>query len=177
MTRGQAGVAVVVLVLISLTATGAAMAQQVYRFVDESGRVVFSDQPPPSGVDAEEVAVPETETAASGAEAGERMERMLSVTDKLQQDRIARETERQAAQAAAVQAREPPPVEPAEDDDDGGGWYPVYGPGYGWGPGWPGYGPPHHRPPRPPWHRPPEWSPEMPPPPRMRFNPPAGIQR
>ena len=50
--------------LVALLVSGPALAQQIYRSVDENGNVVFSDQPPLPGQTAERVELGELNTAA-----------------------------------------------------------------------------------------------------------------
>ena len=50
--------------LLAYLVSGSAAAQPIYRSVDESGNVVFSDQPPPPGQEAEEVKLGDLNTAA-----------------------------------------------------------------------------------------------------------------
>ncbi|KGE03893.1 DUF4124 domain-containing protein [Pseudohaliea rubra] len=50
--------------LLAYLVSGSALAQQIYRSVDENGNVVFSDQPPAPGQDAEQVELGEMNTAA-----------------------------------------------------------------------------------------------------------------
>jgi hypothetical protein len=59
-------------VVMFLFSSGA-LAGQVYRSVDEEGRVTYSDKPPPSAADVEEV---EVQPAPSGARQREGMERV-----------------------------------------------------------------------------------------------------
>ena len=51
-------------VVIAWVVSGPALAQQIYRSVDESGNVVFSDQPPAPGQSAEQVELGELNTTA-----------------------------------------------------------------------------------------------------------------
>lgn len=51
-------------VLVAHAVCGAALAQQIYRSLDENGNVVFSDQPPPPGQEGEPVKLRELNTAA-----------------------------------------------------------------------------------------------------------------
>lgn len=53
--------------LVAYSVSGSALAQQIYRSVDEHGNVVFSDQPPPPGQQGEQVELGELNTAAPPA--------------------------------------------------------------------------------------------------------------
>jgi hypothetical protein len=50
--------------LLACAVSGSALAQQIYRSLDENGNVVFSDQPPPPGQEGEPVKLRELNTAA-----------------------------------------------------------------------------------------------------------------
>jgi hypothetical protein len=50
-------------VVFACVVSGSALAQQIYRSVDESGNVVFSDQPPAPGQEGEQVELGELNTA------------------------------------------------------------------------------------------------------------------
>lgn len=50
--------------LVAHAVCGSALAQPIYRSVDENGNVVFSDQPPPPGQKGEQVELGELNTAA-----------------------------------------------------------------------------------------------------------------
>ena len=166
-------------VLGLLLAATSALGQQVYRFVDESGRVVFTDKPP-EGSAAEAIPLPEHPGSGQGGSesVAERIDRLMDVADQLQADRLAREQKREADRRAARAAEPPPPPEPPEAGGVSiGTWYPgpirpvrpwwPWVPGYGPGPGYPP--PPHPGYPPPPGHKP---GPEMPGPPPL--SPPGG---
>ena len=51
-------------IVLALLVSVPALAQKIYRTVDENGNVVFSDQPPPQGQAAEQVELGELNTAA-----------------------------------------------------------------------------------------------------------------
>lgn len=157
-----------------LLAANCAFGQQVYRFVDEFGRVVFTDRPP-EGREAEAVPLspPAPLQERGGEGVAERVDRLMGVADQLQADRLAREEQRAAARRAPA-AEQPPPAEPMETAGVTTGiWYPgPLRPPRPWWPWVPGYPPAHHpgHPPRPPVHAP--GGPEMLPPPPAR--PPSG---
>ncbi|HBO12061.1 MAG TPA: DUF4124 domain-containing protein, partial [Halieaceae bacterium] len=50
-------------VVFACIVSGAALAQQIYRSVDEHGNVVFSDQPPAPGQEGEQVELGDLNTA------------------------------------------------------------------------------------------------------------------
>ncbi len=141
------------LFLLLLLTAAVAQAQTVYRSVDESGVVSFSDTPPAGEQEAEEltidVAPPQDPDAYS-----QRLEDMRETTDRMAEDRRAREKHR--AELKEIAARDAPQQQSYPPDlvdqystswSTGGGYY--YRPGI---PPWrPGYRPK----PEPPIHRPP----------------------
>lgn len=154
-----------VLAVVAILGCGAALAQEVYRYLDETGRPVFTDQPPQDR-EAERVELPRPDSAAEG-DAKQRLERINETASLLREDREAREARRDElrrdaarrtheeamAEAAAEAAREPRVVT--------GGWYPAWRPGFGHWPGWHPWRPPGHLPGHPPAWRPPH-RPELP---------------
>jgi hypothetical protein len=117
-------------VFITLMATSALAAEQVYRSVDEDGVASFTDYPVPG---AEPIDVNPVPANADRAKASAAMiEQQLSVAKALEDSRLARrkaETERAAARAAS----QPQTIYYPVERNTGGYW------------GWPGYGyrPPH----------------------------------
>ncbi|WP_165954240.1 DUF4124 domain-containing protein [Seongchinamella unica] len=139
--------------LIPALFLGVAMAhaQTVYRTVDDSGVVSFSDTPPTGDEDVEALAIevvpPQDPEAYS-----QRLEDMRKTTDRMAEDRRAREKHRAelreiAAREAPRQSYQPDLVDHYRSVWSGTGGY-YYRPGR---PPWrPGHGPPPvHRPPGP----------------------------
>lgn len=143
------------LLLLSLPAVCGA--QEVYRFNDESGAPVFTDQPPPPETNAEQITLPDQGQPANPEE---RLERINETATMLRDDREARQEHRdKQRQAARDERRAREAAEAASEPviiQSGGGWYRPGRPGYGhkpgWGPGYPPGGPQYH--PRPPYYRP-----------------------
>ena len=157
------------LAIVAMSGMGSPAAQDVYRYIDEAGRPVFTDQPP-AGREVERLELPPP--AAAGSDPEQRLERITETATLLKEDRLAREARRDElrresarraheaamAQAAVDAAREPRPVS--------GGGYPAWKPAFGRWPGWhPGLRPPGHFPGHFPGHLPtwppsrPEWRP------------------
>ena len=106
--------AVIILVLLVMIASTAALAGEIYHWVDENGVQNFSQRPPDgkvSGVSQMNLVdtTPEDydpDEDRYGVE--EQAERMAALREKMEQEREdARERERNAAQQQAVQYREP----------------------------------------------------------------------
>jgi hypothetical protein len=86
---------------IALLSAGPAAAE-VYRWVDEAGKVHFGDRPPDAG--AETLDLPDASVQTDiGADRAERRERVLEV---LQQDRLEKQRQREAAAAASAERAE-----------------------------------------------------------------------
>ena len=142
--------------LIPMLFLGVAMAhaQTVYRTVDESGVVSFSDTPPAGEEAVEELAIEVTPPQDPEAYS-QRLEDMRETTDRMAEDRRAREKHR--AEMREIAARQAPVQQTFQPDlvdqystvwsGSSGYYYPTGRP-----PWRPGYRPPVHRPPV---HRPP----------------------
>jgi hypothetical protein len=100
-------------VVMFLFSSGA-LAGQVYRSVDEEGRVTYSDKPPPSAADVEEVEVQPAPSGARQREGMERVRRMESQADELGEAR-ARRTPPQPEQKPAEEVQ---PTEVIQTYDD-----------------------------------------------------------
>ena len=126
-----------------------AVAETVFRSVDEHGVVTFSDTPPDGDADVESITI-DTPEAQSPEAARQRLEDMRETTDRMAADR--REREKHRAEMRELQARSQPPAQtgyaPDYYDD-----YPLYSGGradrrryygggsyYGGTPWRPGYG-------------------------------------
>ena len=72
----------VFILAICLYSTGA-VAEKIYRSVDQQGEVTFSDEPPPNAMDVEQVEVQPAPTEAERRESVEQMKRMESQADEL----------------------------------------------------------------------------------------------
>lgn len=153
----------IILLVCSLAPGWNLSAQEVYKYTDETGQTVFTDQAP-TRVEVEPVILSdETPDEVSAARIRERTERLKETADQLEEDRVAREREREELRAEAQSTA--PPVEPAHEENDQdagwypGAWYPGYGPPSGWWParppGPPPGPPPGHHPGHPPGGHPP----------------------
>ncbi len=81
--------------LASLSANG----QTVYKSVDANGNIVYSDQPVEDTLLIETLNLPSTSSDATAQQQSDvRIEQMANVTERLKQDREARESARRAAQ-------------------------------------------------------------------------------
>lgn len=160
------------LAVVAILGCGAAAGQDVYHYVDEAGRPVFTDQPP-QGQEAERLDLPSPGDA--GGDPERRLQRIRETATLLREDREAREARRdglrrESARRAHEEAMEKAVADAAREPRVvSGGWYPAWGPGYGRWPGWqPWFRPPGHVP------RPPAWRP----PHRPEFqSPPGGVLR
>ena len=155
-----------ILILIALAFSPVALGEQatVYRTVDESGVVSFSDIPPDDGAPTERLQI-DAPTPSSTDEYVENLEAMRETTDRMAEDRRAREKHRAEMRELAArteayeQSQQPQVIEYDNYLPTYAGGY--YRPGHGHGrPPWrPGYRPrpeqPIARPPqRPPNTRP-----------------------
>ena len=103
-----------------LLAAGTA-AGQVYKSLDEKGRVIYSDRPVPDAVSTEPVEIEEGPTEEQVREAEERAGQVVSRSREVDAERAAQQEARRQAEAA----EKPKPVEQVESDGSGG-WYPAY---------------------------------------------------
>jgi hypothetical protein len=128
---------------VSLLCTIPALAETVFRSVDENGVVTFSDTPPDGDAEVESITI-DTPEAQSPEAARQRLEDMRETTDRMAADR--REREKHRAEMRELQARTQPQSQngqvPYYSD-----YYPVYSGGridrrryYGGTPWRPGYG-------------------------------------
>lgn len=138
--------------MLSIALAGAFPAQgaTVYRTVDAGGKVSFSDTPPPPGSATEVIEMRDTH-AGPDPEAAERLEQMRATTDRLREDRLAREQERALPPAPAYPGYPEPAQEDSARRDEAQPWLLPYYPPYR---RWHGGG--DHRP----WPRPPYAEPE-----------------
>jgi hypothetical protein len=91
------------------------VAEKIYRSVDKHGEVTFSDEPPPTAVDVEQVEVQPAPTEAQHRESVERMKRMDSQADEMGEARAAR-TPQQPVQTPVEEVQ---PTEVIQNYDDG----------------------------------------------------------
>ena len=73
---------IVFILAVCLFSTGA-VAEKIYRSVDEKGEVTFSDEPPPTAVDIEQVEVQPAPTESEHRESVERVKRMESQANEM----------------------------------------------------------------------------------------------
>jgi len=134
----------------------AAQAQStVYKTVDEGGVVSFSDTPPTGVAEAE---VEQLEIQAPAAQPGDEyrqnLEAMRETTDRMAEDRRAREKHRAEMRElqARTEAHQQPPPGPTQDFSS---YSRVWGGGAYYRPGYPPWRPGHRPRPEPPIVRPP----------------------
>ncbi len=143
------------LALIGCLALPAALADSVYKTRDADGTIRYSDRPPAGAVLLDVIPLPaprsEEEQAAQREAAEQRRQHRLETTERLREDRLAREAARTPPPPAPPAA--PPPVVIVERNVRATPWLVPWSPLH-----------PHHRPPynRPPHHRPPAQRPEAP---------------
>lgn len=111
-----------VLVLLSFAGAGLislplpAVSAPVYQWKDASGQTVYSDQPPPAGVTAEQLTMPAAPSAADVEASQQRTKAMQQQSEQLDAER--RQREQRAAEAAkqtASQQAEEPEDEPEQN--------------------------------------------------------------
>ena len=73
----------VVFILAVCLFSNGAVAEKIYRSVDEKGEVTFSDEPPPTAVDIEQVEVQPAPTESEHRESVERVKRMESQANEM----------------------------------------------------------------------------------------------
>jgi len=73
----------VVFILAVCLFSNGAVAEKIYRSVDEKGEVTFSDEPPPAAVDVEQIEVQPAPTEAEHRESVERVQRMESQANEM----------------------------------------------------------------------------------------------
>ncbi|MBK9468917.1 MAG: DUF4124 domain-containing protein [Pseudomonadales bacterium] len=126
---------------IALAAAVPALGATVYRTVDAEGRVSFSDTPPPPGSTAEVIKMRDTH-AGPDPEAAERLQQMRETTDRLREDRLAREQERALPPAPAYPGYPEQAQEERARHDETQRWLlPYYPPYRRWPPCGGGHGP------------------------------------
>ena len=135
------------LLAIALAGSLPALGATVYKTVDADGKVSFSDTPPPAGSATEVIETRDT-YASPDPDAAERLQQMRETTDRLRDDRLAREQERAPPPAPAYPGY-PEQEDSAQRDDDEDRWLLPYYPPYR---RWHGGG--HRPPPRPPYAEP-----------------------
>ena len=141
--------------LVSIFFLGAAIAQAqtVYRTVDESGVVSFSDTPPAGEAAVEKLAI-DVAPPQDPEEYSERLDDMRETTDRMAEDRRAREKHRaEMREIAARETRRQQPSQPGLVDQYSTGWSGTGG--YYYQPGRPPWRPGYRPRPEPPIHRPP----------------------
>jgi Domain of unknown function (DUF4124) len=88
---------------LSLVCLAPTFAATVYKTVDETGVVSFSDTPPAEGIAVETVVI-EEQAPVSGALTEQRLEDMRETTDRMVADRLAREKHRAEMRAIELQS-------------------------------------------------------------------------
>ena len=130
---------------VALAGALPALGATVYKTVDADGKVSYSDTPPPQGVAAEVIETRDT-YAVPDPDAAERLQQMRETTDRLRDDRLAREQERALPPAPDYPSY--PPQDSAQRDDEDHWLLPYYPPYRRW------HGGGDRPPPRPPYARP-----------------------
>ncbi len=126
---------------IALAGAVPALGATVYRTVDAEGRVSFSDTPPPPGSAAEVIEMRDTR-AGPDPETAERLEQMRATTDRLREDRLAREQERALPPAPPYPGYPEQAQEDSARQDETQRWLlPYYPPYRRWPPCGGGHGP------------------------------------
>ena len=77
--------------VVLLALAPVAVAAPVYQWKDASGQTVYSDQPPPSGVPAQQLTMPPAPSAADVEAAQQRTKAMQEQTEQLSEERRQRE--------------------------------------------------------------------------------------
>ena len=90
------------------------VAEQIYRSVDKQGEVTFSDEPPPTAVDVEQIEVQPAPTEAQRRESVERVKRMESQAGEMGKARAERTPKPPEQLPEEVQ-----PTETIQNYDDG----------------------------------------------------------
>ncbi|WP_133300575.1 DUF4124 domain-containing protein [Seongchinamella sediminis] len=148
------------LIPMLLFAVATAQAQTVYRTVDESGAVSFSDTPPAGEQEVEELSL-EVPPAQDPEAYTQRLEDMRQTTDRMAEDRRAREKHRvEMREIAAREAASRPAAQPDLVDHYSSSWSGTGG--YYYPPGRPPWRPGYRPRPEPPMHRPPVQVPPAP---------------
>jgi len=100
--------------LLLLALAGAAQGQTVYKSVDANGNIVYSDTPPDETLLLETFTLSQPSKAESDAQqrSDDQIERMAGVTERLKEDREARERQRREEEerARAQQQQATPPL-------------------------------------------------------------------
>lgn len=124
--------------LLVLCLAGAVTAGQAYRYRDAEGTLVYSDTLPDGVTDYEIVDMPDA-PATDDVSLQERLEQMAATTERLREDRLAREEARRAREPR------PNPDSPRRETERSPDYRPAYG--YPYHPRVPyRHPPPHHKP-------------------------------
>jgi long-subunit acyl-CoA synthetase (AMP-forming) len=116
-------------IAFSLMATSG-VAQPLYKSVNERGEVTFSDSPPPSAVEVQEIQVQPGPSEAQQLESIERAKRIESQASDLGAANAERAQQRKDAQLQLQQQAKETEVQPVTDYNDGYGYpnRPLYPP-------------------------------------------------
>jgi long-subunit acyl-CoA synthetase (AMP-forming) len=105
-------------IAVSLMATSG-VAQPLYKSVNEQGEVTFSDSPPPSAVEVQEIQLQPGPSEAQQQESIERAKRIESQASDLGDANAARAQQRKDAQWQSQQQARETEVQPLTDYNDG----------------------------------------------------------
>lgn len=106
-------------IAFSLMATTSGVAQPLYKSVNERGEVTFSDSPPPSAVEVQEIQVQPGPSEAQQLESIERAKRIESQASDLGAANAERAQQRKDAQLQLQQQAKETEVQPVTDYNDG----------------------------------------------------------
>lgn len=99
--------------LLAVAGPQSALATSIFKWVDDTGQVIYSSTPPPRGVQAESIEPAPQPTADAVREAEERTERAQALARELETERLIHEAEEaEAAEAARLRALESEPPMP-----------------------------------------------------------------
>lgn len=144
--------------LAMLCVVGQAFAEAsktIYRTVDESGAVSFSDTPPAGDVPAETLTI-DVPAPVDPEGYQQNLEAMRETTDRMAEDRRERETHRASLRQLAAAETSPVPAAPSTlVERYNTGWYGSYGGGHRYPVGRPPWRPGYHPRPEHPVYRPP----------------------
>jgi hypothetical protein len=106
--------------------SGGVYSQSVYKSVDESGNVIFSDAPPESAVITEAVDVPPGPSEESIEQAREEVKEVSKRADELEERRLQKEQARRAEERERQQQTWIAPPAESREDNPSPYWYPAY---------------------------------------------------
>jgi len=106
--------------------SGSVCSQAVYKSVDESGNVIYSDAPPESAVVTKAVEVPPGPSEESIEQAREEVAKVSKRADELEENRLQKEQARRAEERQRQQQAQTPPPYDGREYGTSPYWYPAY---------------------------------------------------